>query len=187
MKWWLLGIFVVIVLSGCARTDVVYYPLEQIKQTTTEIQETEEVQEEQDTDPTTVTNFTEPVFKEGTEDSAEDAEQEETIESQTFVISNYTITNCCNFGRMDVTINAEESNYDVDQIKDTILAIYYENCNRFPDSIQHSIYVLFSNQVYGNTRNHMISFVDVSHNVLIIKGSYQEANFKNCLADNVSY
>jgi len=155
MKAWILLLITALVLIGCARTQVIHLAAyNQSIPTAVSIKSQENI-----TNISEKYNITGPLI-------------------------NHTITSCCQQGRMDVKVNAKESERTVNQIRDLMTAVYYENCEKFKGNEQHSLYLAFSEYAPGNVRNHIISYENSTHRVLVIKAQFYEPQFVNCLARN---
>lgn len=180
-KFVILALFAVF-LIGCTRTQVIYptqtqYIVEggQAQQpklqqnVSTQIAEVNEVDELRDK---------ESIIQEN-ESQKPDLYQE--AGQSTNLTYEYNITKCCENGKMQVKINKYENELSIEQIRDILSKIYYDNCDKFKGNIQHSLYASFFGFLIGDARNHLINYETDDYAVLIIKGKFQSNPIKNCL------
>lgn len=184
MKRFVVLVLFVVFLIGCTRTQVVY-------PTQTEYVVKGEQEQQKITDQNLVQNTggnaTVVDVSERETETAQQRTEEEQTANQTVVnqsvnfnpAEEYTIISCCNEGRMDIKINGSENEFTFENIKQILLDVYYNNCDRFPNTIQHSIYLEFNDK--APSRNYLISFTNANHNVLVTKGQYKEIDIDNCL------
>jgi hypothetical protein len=138
MKWLIL--IGLLILSACARTEVVYYPA-QIKQTAIHEPEQKVSAENIEIPEASQLNTVAQNRTIQTQQIEDDEEQESDFDAS----EEYTVTSCCSEGRLYAQAKNERNDYSEEEIKNLLIEIYHNNCDEF-NQIRQLVYLRFKNE-----------------------------------------
>ncbi len=114
--------------------------------------------------------------------SKDDTTKEVTIQTNNQInnsIPEYTITSCCNEGRLYAQTKNNSSIYSDKNVRDILINIYQSHCDDFRNQIRQRVYLKFNgDSEYINLLEH---YQDTSINLIMIKNRNTNYTFNVCI------
>lgn len=182
MKW-LIVAFVFLLLVACNRTQIIHYNTPNYQgQQTVQPQRTTVVNEQQGAEPenttNSVTNKSSASNSKTTTSASQTTTQTTKVNNVNFNPANeYTITSCCDEGRLFAETKKKGNLYSVQNIKDILLNIYYSNCNNF-NNTRNAVYLRYLGETDIN--GYLVHYKNTTVRNILINKQLIDQNFILC-------